>query len=85
MSASGPSLTIKSSSELTDVKRHDKMKAGPSRLTPRHFPVRARPRKGKIMRGFSHGITGFSVAGLARGHDRLFTAKTAASKTTKTV
>jgi hypothetical protein len=37
------------------------------------------------MRGFCHAIIGFSVAGLARGHARLFTAKTTESKTTKTV
>jgi hypothetical protein len=37
------------------------------------------------MRGFSQAIIGFSAAGLACGHDRLFTAKTTASKTTKTV
>jgi hypothetical protein len=37
------------------------------------------------MRGFSQAIMGFFVAGFARGHARLFTAKTTASKTTKTV
>jgi hypothetical protein len=37
------------------------------------------------MRGIRHAIIGFIVAGLARDHARLFTAKTTASKTAETV
>jgi hypothetical protein len=37
------------------------------------------------MRGFSQAIIGLIVAGLARDHARLFSSKTTASKTTKTV
>jgi hypothetical protein len=49
------------------------------------FSPKSSAEKGKTMRGFSQAILMFIVAGLARDHARLFTAKTTASKTTKTV
>jgi hypothetical protein len=42
-------------------------------------------RKGKSMRGFSQAIAVLFVARFARGHARLFSAKTVTKKTTKQV